>query len=249
MQTLKREGKTAMTAEQIIQITEEADYAAWDKKTVDEAVRMREEVAPVLLQNLQQYNEQLSDPNWEPDAGEYRMHINGYLLLGDMKETRAYPILLQYLTLSDEQLDNAFGDDFIIELPEVLYRTYDGSLEETKALIRDTQANEFARGALAKALGFLCADGRLPRGELVSLLREVLQGERELDNEGFAACAMEVVLQLKLHELSPDMRDQMLCGNLSIHGYEELLLNLFDYKGAKKEKWIPAASGVSGEAE
>ena len=248
MQTLKREGTIAMTVEQILQKTEEADFETWDKKTVKEAVRMKEELAPVLLENLRQYYEQLLDQNWEPDDDAYHRHINGYLLLGELKESRAYPLLLQYLTLSEHQLDNAFGDGFIEELPDVLYHTYDGSLEETKALIRNTQVNEFARGALVKAMGLLCGDGRLPREDLVLFLREVLQGERELENEGFLVCVMELISTIHLWEMCPDLRDLMLCGAVSVPYYEESLNAVFDYKGAKTEKWVPVASGTSGEA-
>ncbi len=241
-----------MTAAEILKKVQTHKEVRWDSKTVRDAVATREQVVPPLLDHLNRYYEQIQNlkPDDDPDVDAFFATFNGYHLLGEMREARAYPVLLQFLPLPKDQLDLTFGLDLTEGLKEVLRNTYDGSLEATEALVANPQADEYARGTLLQAMGRICRDGRIPREELVRFMKEILQAEKQRENSGFIIGVMMTMQMLHLHELVLDLRDFVFCGVISDEEYADYLDTIFQYEDAPREEWVDTESeGETADGE
>lgn len=228
-----------MDANQILEMAKRPKVLRWDQRAVKEAVQVREQLVPALLNHLNWFYEQIQKPMWKPDKVSLALCRNGCSLLGEMQEASVYPALLKMLTLSGWKLRLAFENDLTERMKHVLANTYDGNLEETERLAADTEADEYARGAVVNAMGILCQKGRLPREELVRFLREVLPKERELDNRGFLIGVVETVEPLHLHEVCREMRDLMVSGAINPLFCSDTMDTLFQYDGVQGEAWVP----------
>ncbi len=229
----------ALNANQILELAKGPKVIRWDQRAVKEAVQVREQLVPALLNHMDWIYEQFQKPMWKPDKASVALCRNGCRLLGEMQETCAYPVLLKILTLSGWKLDRIFGEDLTERMKYVLANTYDGNLAETERLAADTGADEYARGAVVNAMGILCQRGRLPREELVRFLREVLHKELELDNGGFLIGVVETVGPLHLHEVCREMRDLMVSETCDALLWPEIMDKLFQYDGVQGEAWVP----------
>ena len=90
------------TVEQLLKKAKTPTLLHWDQKTVKDALAVREELVPKLLEHMNWYYEQLQIPDWDPDDNAFYLNYNGYHLLAEMQEPGAYPILLKFLALPIE---------------------------------------------------------------------------------------------------------------------------------------------------
>ena len=81
------------------------------RAAVEAAVAQREEITPDLLRIL----EDSVDRAPELDAeGDYMGHLYAMVLLAQFRETRAYPLVVRFLSLPGDLLDS-LGGDFVTE--------------------------------------------------------------------------------------------------------------------------------------
>ena len=252
-----------MTVDQILKKAKTPKRQHWDMKTVQDALAVREELVPKLLEHMNWYYEQAQNPDWEPDEDASFLTYNGCHLLGEMKETKLYPILLKLLALPEPMLDCTFGDDLTEDLKDILAATYDGSLEETEALVRNEQAYEYARSTTLQAMGRICKAGGISREELARFIREVLKchvtAERlskwtgdnpEYPGDDTILSAVRDTVELvQLHEVCLDLRDLVRSGAMFDDDYADCLDRIFNWPGAPREEWCPPELNEDGDAD
>lgn len=178
------------------------------REALAEAARQKEAITPILLDALDTVYEKVqSEGDGVCDDPVYGLSAYAVFLLAQFQEQRAFPKLLQMLTLDKDRLDIIFGD-MLFCLGNILYSTYDGSLSAAKAIIKDSSLDPFAREAPLNLLEGLLRDGRLPRGEMVDFLRERLSllGEDE-DEEAFGGVLASLIANNDLYELAEDVRE------------------------------------------
>ncbi len=134
------------------------------------AVR-RDEIVPILLRAIE---EVLADPRKFAEDPEFFGTIFAFLLLAQLRETRASPLAIRFLRLDHVLADNLVCDMVTEEFPAVLASTFDGDLDALKQLYEDEELDEFIRIAGLSAMGALVQHGLLPRQDLSVYLGEVM---------------------------------------------------------------------------
>jgi hypothetical protein len=171
------------------------------------ALNHQPEVAPLLLKILENV---LSNPNdfiqplcdgthsldepcpvdlWKREHSSW-IHLYAVMLLAEFKESKAHSLILQLFSLSEDVVDDLFGDLVTDELSYILYSTFAGSPEGIQALIRQKDADLYVRASAVDALALLVVDQKLDRSEVLDFLSSLFEGnEAEEDSEfwGFIA--------------------------------------------------------------
>ena len=178
------------------------------REALAEAARQREAITPILLDALDTVYEKVqSEGDGVCDDPAYELSAYAFFLLAQFQEQKAFPKLLQMLTLDKDSLELEFGD-MLFCLGNILYSTYDGNISAAKDIIEDSGMDPFAREAPLNLLEGLLRDGRLPRGEMVGFLRERLSllGEGE-DEKIFGGVLVSLIANNDLYELVEDVRE------------------------------------------
>ncbi len=136
-------------------------------------------------------------------------------LLAKWREPRAYPHVLRWLSLPEEEPFEIAGDVVTQDGGRILAAVCDGNLEPIVSLILNREADDWGRSAGVIALTLLAAWAEIPRAQIVErlqwLAREGLERTRSAvwDSLAFGAADIEAV------ELFPELR----------RGYDEDLID------------------------
>jgi hypothetical protein len=104
----------------------------------------------------------LADPAGLPQ-GEGMLFSYATYLLAKWRETRAYPLMIRWLSLPGENAFEIGGDTVTEDGGRILASTFDGDFEPIKSLILNRHANEYCRGQAVKAMALLAAWGEVQR--------------------------------------------------------------------------------------
>ncbi len=104
----------------------------------------------------------LADPTGLPE-GEGMLFSFATYLLAKWRETRAYPLIIRWLSLPGKNAFDLGGDTVTQDGGRLLASTFDGDFEPIKSLILNRQANEYCRGQAVEAMALLAAWGEVPR--------------------------------------------------------------------------------------
>ena len=127
-------------------------------------------------------------------------------LLAKWREPRAYPFVIRWLSLPQEQPFDIAGDVVVQDGARILAAVCDGNLDPIKTLIVNRQADEYGRSAGVTALALLAAWAEVPRTRVIDwflwLAREGLEREPSAVWNSLAAdCA-----DIEAVELFPELR-------------------------------------------
>lgn len=100
-------------------------------------------------------------------------------LLAKWRETRAFPFVIQWLSLSDAASTGLSGDVSTQDGARILAAVCEGDLEPIKRLVLNRDADEFSRGVAVAALALLAVWAEVPRDTILNyfawLAREGLE--------------------------------------------------------------------------
>lgn len=178
------------------------------REALAEAVRHKEEITPVLLDSLDKLYENVqAEGEGACDDPSYDLSAYAVFLLAEMREQQAFPKLLRLLTLNRDALELALGD-IISYMGNSLYSTYNGDLPAVKEILIDSSLDPFARGAALDLMEGIFRDGRLPREEFISFLRERLAALGTGENEEIIGGMLaSLIANTDLYELAEDVRE------------------------------------------
>ena len=127
-------------------------------------------------------------------------------LLAKWREPRAYPYVVRWLSLAEEEPFEIAGDIVTQDGARILAAVCDGNLEPIKALVLDRQADEWGRSAGVGALMLLAAWAEVPRAPVIDwflwLAREGLEREPSAVWDSLAADSADV----EALEVFPELR-------------------------------------------
>jgi hypothetical protein len=122
----------------------------------------------------------VTDPDTASDE-EAQLFCYGLYLLAKWRETRAYPLVIRWLSLSDAASTPLSGDVLTQDGARILAAVCDGDLEPIKRLMLNREADEFSRGVAVGALALLAVWAEVRRDIIVDyfvwLAREGLERE------------------------------------------------------------------------
>jgi hypothetical protein len=145
------------------------------REAVEAAVAQREQIVPELLRILEQSTAQARDGQL-PD--EYMANVYAMYLLAQFRETRAYPLLIEFLSLPGETALDATGDVITEDMDRILASVCGGDIAPMIGLALDEDANEYVRGAALRGVRVLYLAGRMSRDEAVAAYRDLFRRAR-----------------------------------------------------------------------
>lgn len=154
----------------------------YKRKEIDYAVAHQEEITPLLIDILRKV---ITDPQKYADNEDYFGHIYALVLLGYFKETAAHDLIIQMFSLSDELIDELYGDFAFENFGTALYQTSGGSMEKIKKFIADRSMSADIRTVAMRSLSFAVVDGIMSREELLKYLCGFFKGDEAEPTSGF----------------------------------------------------------------
>ncbi len=123
-----------------------------------DAVENWDRVSPVFLDMLDAYVQ-------DPDGNETHADPLFFIvhLFGQMRETRAYPLLMRFAAMAPEHVERVIGDGITATFSRVAASVFDGNAQPMCDVILNEQADEFVRSGLLEALALATRDGRTDR--------------------------------------------------------------------------------------
>jgi hypothetical protein len=137
---------------------------------------------------------------------EAQLFCYALYLLAKWRETRAYPLVIRWLSLSEAASTGLSGDVLPQDGARIVAAVCGGDLEPIKRLVLNRDADEFSRGVAVAALALLAVWGEVPRDIIVDyfawLAREGLERQT---NYAWGALAAESA-DLEAIAVFPDLR-------------------------------------------
>ncbi len=170
-----------------------------------------------------------ANPESVPD--EYELHFYALLFLGEFKDRGSFEKIVEYVSVTSDQLDFLLGDFVTEGLKDVIYNTYNGNLELLKNTIRNKDVCIYVRSAMLDVMGQLFLDGMLAKEDLQNFLKEQFAAKED-EQEEIYTFAVEISCKCHLVELMPDIRklyDEDKIDSFIVGSYDDCLDLMFQY--------------------
>jgi hypothetical protein len=169
---------------------------------VDEAVSIRDEIAPRLVAVLE---EVAAAPGTYRDEGRMR-HLYAATILGHFKEPGAHLPLIKAFTPKGQDPGDDWGDMLTEDLDRLLFQTCGGNVSAIKELIVDKSADLYVRSAAMNALDMAVLNGMAPREEAIALYGGLFSGAEADPASHFWDMLTMAATRLCPEELLPTIR-------------------------------------------
>ena len=137
---------------------------------------------------------------------EAQLFCYALYLLAEWRETRAYPLVIRWLSLSDAASTGLSGDVSTQDGARILAAVCDGDLEPIKRLVLNRDADEFSRGVAVAALALLAVWAEVPRGTILNYFAWLArEGLERRTNYVWGALAAESA-DIEALDVFPDLR-------------------------------------------
>ena len=162
-----------MEIDEILRQLEKLTSGSYPREAVAAAIARKQEITPELLRILETTIEQAEQ--LASKAG-YMAHLYAMFLLAQVRETRAYPLLLRFALLPGDLLESLCGDVITEDLGRILASVCGGDARGIQSLIENEGADEWARVAGLSSLVTLVTTGQKTREEIVDYFAGLFRG-------------------------------------------------------------------------
>ena len=131
------------------------------------AAKRREEMAPLFIAEIEEFIAAGPAGRLSANALFFMFH-----LLGDWRETSAYPALARLLHLPEDEVNCVLGDAVTETSHRVMAAVFDGDPAPLYDIIRDPDASEFVRARMCEVLAMVVRAGKLDRDAAAGFLRD-----------------------------------------------------------------------------
>ncbi len=169
---------------------------------VKAAIKMQEDITDDLLNIIINTSEHIFEKAAEED---YFAHIYALFLMAQFREKRAFPVIMDFITKSQEDIDYLLGDVITEGLGNIIASVFNGDIRLIYQVIEDEELDEFIRSAALKSLVVLVAHGSLDRSEVINYFKILFQkGHKNqfslLDHLTYESCSIfpgEVITEIE----------------------------------------------------
>ena len=109
----------------------------------------------------------------------YSLHFYAIFFIGEFQDKESFPILIDFVSLPGDDVDELVGDAVGGPLADVLYNTYNGELELLKKAATNRKAGEYVRADILKVLAQLHVDGEIGEEEWKEFIRECAHNDEK----------------------------------------------------------------------
>jgi hypothetical protein len=225
--------------QQILAALEPYD-GVYQRRAVDEAIALKEEITPHLIEILE---DAAVHPLDYINAGSMAPTY-AVMLLAHFRESRAHQALINLFSLPEATIDTLFGDLITEDLSMILYCTCGGSLEQIKGLVLNQNAYEYCRTAAAGAMVYAVAEGVASREEVLDFLGSLFSGaEAEPDSVFWSSVASDI------YDLYPEELMEVIKRAFEQNLIDPMFIDLDSFEQALQEGQEKTLARVRAEIE
>ncbi|MEL6230150.1 MAG: DUF1186 domain-containing protein [Cyanobacteria bacterium J06627_3] len=184
----------------IMEALKEIRDRKFPREALKQAIAHKDEITPLLLAEFVPVQEKIA----EIDANvDYFRHLYALYLLAQFRETKAYPVIIDFISVPDKALMDIMGDLVTEDLGCILASVCGGDLSPIKQLIENPQVNEYVRGAGFKALLTLVVEGEVSRESVLAYFETLwpkLQEAKEEEDDFLSHALLMSILDLYPNE-------------------------------------------------
>jgi len=174
----------------------------YSKTMLLDAIENKNRVIPELLNSIEQAIQQ--EENFF-DQQDYSAFIYSIYLLAQFRESRAYPLLIEFLSTPNERVLELTGNMFIEDMGRIIASVSGGDISLIQKLIENTQANELIRTIGLEAIMVLVKNGEKTREEILayfqSLMREKLERKNSFIWNSLVTCCVDLYPEELIEDL------------------------------------------------
>jgi len=170
----------------------------YKREQIDAAVELKEEITPYLIEILQKV---LSNPNEYIENENLYDHIYAIMLLGHFRESKAHKVIVDLFSLPDDLPHDLFGDLTTSDLPVLLLRTCNGSMDLIRSLALNTVADDYCRISALQAMAYAVVEGIVLRDDVLSFFGTLFTGNETDENSHFWGLLGNLVADLYPEEI------------------------------------------------
>ncbi len=126
---------------------------------------------PLLIEEIRTVTQSLKEGNEKQSEAI----LPALALLTDFRAKEAWPVILESVQLSDELIDELYGDAVYDALPSFVDRCASQDLHEIEPLISDVKVPESVRTAFLRAYLTRCAYKELPNERVCAIFKNALE--------------------------------------------------------------------------
>lgn len=223
--------------EKIVEVLEGFKYfnGIYEQDMVDAAIELRDEITPHLIAVLENL---LSNPNNYIENPDLFDHNYAVMLLGHFGNPRAHKTIVDVFSLPGRVSDDLFGEIVTEDLPMILLRTCNGSLEHIKTLALNKNADDYCRASALHAMAYATIASIASREEVLAFYGSLFSGqEADKDSElwSLLACLIyELYPEELMDTISQAFEDGLI--NPEMIGYQSFEIALGRGKNEHLEK-------------
>lgn len=161
----KLKGEVMTVKDIVLRITYFPGY--FPESELTEAIKNKEEITPHLLHSLEKARDE-----YETLDKDYWLHIPAIYLLSELKEKKAFPLIIDLLKLPDDNLYDLYGDASS-EMGNFLASTYNGDFSLLEKFIEDEKNEVLARWEGLNTFITLEKEKIVPREQIIKYLKEL----------------------------------------------------------------------------
>ena len=168
----------------------EFNDGVYQREMVDAAIERREAIIPRLIEILEQVR---ADPEPYIEDEDHMDHIYALMLLGHFRSVAAHGVIAELFSLSEDVVEDLYGDIVTGDLSALLANTCGGSLQRMQAMALNPEVGEYVRLSALEGMAYAAIDDPALRDEVVALLGTLFTGneaDKGSDFWGLAACTV-----------------------------------------------------------
>ncbi len=171
----------------------ERNTGTFPRKAIEAAMEMREGIVPELLRIIENTIANAEELAKEDADGHYFAHLYAIYLLAQFRETRAYPLMIQFARLDMDLLYDLVGEFVTEDMCRAIASVCDGDTHLIEDLVEDSNLDGYVRGAALRSLLVLVETGDIDRDNVMAYLKSLLEGKLERSHshvwDTLVACA------------------------------------------------------------
>jgi hypothetical protein len=201
----------------------------YKREHIEAALNQKEEIIPHLIAILEKVRD---NPQKYTGDSDHHAHVYALMLLGHWREAKAHQVIVDLSGLPTPFPYDLFGDITTEDLPIILLRTCDGSVEKIKELVANKNADEYTRGSGITAIAYAVIEGIITRENALSFFGGLFTKDEATEDSTFysqLACSICDLYPEELMDIIQEAYDQELIDKFFV-GIEEFQKALKDGK-------------------
>jgi hypothetical protein len=182
------------TIEKILVELHPDEYLTFQREAMQAAILQKEDITMELLKIIEQVT---NNPKLNKKIASYKDFKCALLLLAQLREDRAYPLIVKFLG----QLDKYDHHFFSSELGQILASVCHGEISLIKNLIEDQKVNSTVRYSALYSLVTLFNNDLIKREELIDYFQTLFYKLEEEKDPGFWEALVESCERIYPREL------------------------------------------------